>query len=217
MSSFGYRKAEDLPVTIPVFPLGGAVLFPRWTLPLNIFEPRYLNMVDDALANDRLIGIVQTMQGGTREVPALADVGCVGRIASFSETDDGRYLVSLNGICRFSIHNEIEDAGPYRVVEADWFPFESDLQEPTTFDLPNLEKIVTALEAYLKRNQYSADWSAVSDAPVEILVNALCAGCPFSNAEKQALIETVNLRARSETLIALLDMDQSGEGSTWLQ
>jgi len=192
-----------------VFPLSGALLFPRWTLSLNIFEPRYLNMIDDAMSGTRILGMVQTT-GGSKALPSLASVGCAGRVTSYSEADDGRYLIVLTGLCRFRFE-EIAKAGtPYRQVRPDWTPFEADLQAPNIADLPSRERLINALRAYVARNEMQADWSAVEDAPIETLVNALCAGCPFETVEKQALLEAATLRERADTLIALLEMDVPG-------
>ncbi len=214
MTAESYRQISDLPDRLPLFPLPGAMLFPRWTLSLNIFEPRYLNMIDDAMSGDRLIGMVQTM-GGPKSHPDLASVGCAGRITSYSETEDGRYLIVLSGICRFE-NDEIEEVTtPYRQAHAGWLPFAEDLGSPDVTDLPGRSRLVGALKDYVERNEMSADWSAVEEAPLETLVNALCAGCPFSVPEKQALLEAPGLRDRADTLIALLEMDISGpEGGT---
>lgn len=209
MTAESYRQITDLPDRLALFPLPGAMLFPRWTLSLNIFEPRYLNMVDDAMSGDRLLGMVQTT-GGPKDRPDLASVGCAGRITSYSETDDGRYLIVLTGICRFEV-DEIEDVTtPYRQAHAGWLPFAGDLGAPDITDLPSRDRLIGALSDYVERNEMSADWSAVEDAPVETLVHALCAGCPFSVPEKQALLEADGLRDRADTLIALLEMDVPG-------
>ena len=131
-----YRKLSDLPESIPVFPLSGVLLFPRWSLPLNIFEPRYLNMIDDAMSGHRFIGMIQS-NSDDRVHPSLAKTGCAGRITSYSETDDGRYLISLTGICRFHIHEELALETPYRQVRADWQPFALDLAAPVENSLPD--------------------------------------------------------------------------------
>lgn len=201
-----YRHITDLPEEIPVFPLPGALLLPRWQLPLNIFEPRYLNMLDDVMAGDRLIGMVQSV-GGDKTRPNLAGLGCAGRITSFSETNDGRYLITLTGIARYKIDRELDVRTPYRKVVANWDEFEADLHEPAVTALPSREKLITTLRAYIDRNSMTADWSAVEDAPIETLINALCAGCPFSTMEKQALLEAATLKDRCEALMALLEMD----------
>ncbi|MEO0714204.1 MAG: LON peptidase substrate-binding domain-containing protein [Pseudomonadota bacterium] len=215
MAIKSYRKASDLPGIIPVFPLTGALLFPRWTLPLNIFEPRYLNMIDDAMANDRLLGMIQSVSDGNAD--RLASVGCVGRLTSYSETDDGRYLIVLTGISRFRVIEELEVNTPYRQVSADWADFGHDLVAADIAHLPKRETLMSALKSYVARNDMSADWGAVDDAPIETVVNALCAGCPFAAAEKQALLEAENLRDRCETLIALLDMDMPGSSEGTIQ
>jgi len=216
MSTHPYRRIADLPAQIAVFPLSGALLFPRWTLSLNIFEPRYLNMIDDTLSGHRILGMVQTT-GGTKAVPELARVGCAGRVTSYSETEDGRYLIVLSGVCRYVVRELTDVATPYRQATPDWAPFERDLLAADVTDLPSRGRLVSALRAYVERNQMQADWSAVEDAPIETLVNALCAGCPFETMEKQALLEADTLRDRAETLVALLEMDMPGQGGGKLQ
>ncbi|HVZ99903.1 MAG TPA: LON peptidase substrate-binding domain-containing protein [Caulobacterales bacterium] len=215
MSAFGYRKPADLPRTIPLFPLAGALLFPRAALPLNIFEPRYLNMVDDALGGDRLIGMIQPMSGQQSGDGALAQVGCVGRITSFAETEDGRYLITLTGVCRFSIVREAPMARPYRQAEAAYEDFATDLKhEVEPIDRESLRR---ALQSYVNVHGFKADWSAVDDAPPEALVNAVAALCPFDAAAKQALLEALSLRERCATLIALLEWGADGEADRPLQ
>lgn len=204
-----YRKTSDLPDTLPVFPLPGAMLFPRWELPLNIFEPRYLNMFDDAMRGHRLIGMIQSM-GGSRERPEIARVGCAGRITSYSETDDGRYIVTLTGICRFTAARELPVTTPYRQVTADWSAFAADLGAASDDGVPDRADLMRALRAYISAHGLQADWSAVEDAPMETLVHALAAGCPFSAVEKQALLEAGSLAERARTLIALMEMSGGG-------
>lgn len=211
-----YRKIADLPAALPVFPLPGAMLFPRWELPLNIFEPRYLNMIDDAMRGDRLIGMVQSF-GGTRAHPGLAEVGCAGRLTRYNETSDGRYLITLSGICRFRITNELDVRTPYRQVTPDWSPYADDLHECPETGLPPREELVRALKAYIAAEGLSADWGAVDTAPMETLIHALAAGCPFSPAEKQALLEAPDLAARAAALIALMEMSGSGGDSGAVQ
>lgn len=203
----GYRKAGDLPQVIPVFPLDGALLLPHGQLPLNIFEPRYLNMIDDALAAERMIGMVQTRPGGSRERPLLAAVGCVGKITSFAETPDGRYLITLTGLCRFRIGQELLTPTPYRQVQADYQPFETDLgglEEDDGFDRLHF---LQALKAYLENRAMDIDWDAARDAPCEALVNSLAMALPFDKAEKQALLEAVSPADRRAALVALLEID----------
>ncbi len=204
MSAYGFRKTADLPQTIPLFPLPGAILFPRAAMPLNIFEPRYLNMVDDALAGDRLIGMIQPALHAERgERPTLSNVGCVGKITTFAETDDGRYLITLTGLCRFRLIRELPMSGPYREAIVDYEDFAEDLRA-TTPDIDR-HRLRRALLAYVDAQRLSADWTLIEDAPSETLVNAVAALCPFDLAAKQILLETPTIAERAETLIALLE------------
>ena len=203
----GFRKISDLPQVIPVFPLDGAMLLPGGGLPLNIFEPRYLNMVDDALSGSRLIGMVQTVAGGSRERPTLAAVGCAGKITSFAETGDGRYLITLSGIARFNIARELLVATPYRQVVPDFAPYEADLalgEEDETFDR---RQLLSALKAYLDRRGLEVEWETAAEAPAEALVNSLAMALPFEPAEKQALLEARTCVERREILIAMMRID----------
>ncbi|MDJ0919593.1 MAG: LON peptidase substrate-binding domain-containing protein [Henriciella sp.] len=211
-----YHKTADLPATIPVFPLSGALLFPRWSLPLNIFEPRYLNMIDDAMAGTRIIGMIQTM-AGPASAPELAHVGCAGRLTSYSETDDGRYLISLTGICRFRIVEELSVDTPYRQVVPDWTPYASDLEPDESGGGDDRLRLTNSLKRYTHVNNMEVDWDAVENAAMETLINALSAGCPFGAMEKQALLEAGTVAARAETLITLLDMDVPGDDTSTLQ
>lgn len=205
----GYVKGSDLPQVIPVFPLAGAIVLPRGQLPLNIFEPRYLNMVDDAMAGDRIIGMIQPM-GGPQATPALSPVGCAGRITSFAETSDGRYLVTLTGISRFRVVSELPSAAPYRQVRALFQPFEADLAaaaDDGAFErLPFLE----ALKAYLEHRALEIDWEAAQAAPSEALINSLAMALPFEAAEKQALLEAAAVGDRALVLATLLRIDAAG-------
>jgi Lon protease-like protein len=216
MTRHGYRKVTDLPDTLAVFPLSGALLFPRWSLPLNIFEPRYLNMIDDAMSGSRMIGMIQPATDD-RTYPALTSVGCAGRLTSYSETDDGRYLISLTGVCRFRVASELDEKTPYRQVKPDWSPYVEDLKEPDLSGVPERAELGGALKKYVSMNAMDVDWDAVETAPIETLVNALSAGCPFPPMEKQALIEAPDVPARCRALIALLDMDTPGDDSSTLQ
>lgn len=211
-----YRSIAELPRDIAVFPLPGAMLFPRWQLPLNIFEPRYLNMVDDAMQSTRLIGMVQSV-GGSRVRPDIASVGCVGRITEFTETEDGRYLILLSGVCRFSVEAELDVTTPYRQVRADWSPYAADLDLCAPETEPDRTRLISALRVYALENQMNIDWNSAENAPIEALVNALCASCPFTVMEKQALLEAPGLIDRAETLITLLKMDMSGPDAGTLQ
>ncbi len=215
-----YRKPSDLPVAIPVFPLGGALLFPRAVLPLNIFEPRYLSMVDAALVGHRLIGMIQPaglITPTDEDTPELAMVGCAGRITGFQETEDGRYLIALTGISRFRVKEEIVHEGAYRIARADWEPFAADLvRDPGLADTARA-RLADALRSYLERGSMKADWSAVEEAPVDTLINSLSAGCPFTNSEKQALLEARTLEERCTALITLLMMERPGQGGGYVQ
>jgi Lon protease-like protein len=207
----GYIRAADLPQVIPAFPLVGVILLPRGQLPLNIFEPRYLNMVDDAMGGDRIIAMVQPA-GGQQQPPSLSPVGCAGRITSFSETSDGRYLITLTGVCRFRIMTEMPSQGPYRQVRADFGPFEHDLAPPPVDDDAEREPFLDALRAYLEARGLDIDWDMAESAPTEALVNSLSMALPFEPAEKQALLEAVDLTARSRALDALMRIDAAGDG-----
>lgn len=210
----GYVKASDLPQVIPIFPLGGAILLPRGQLPLNIFEPRYLNMVDDAMAGDRIIGLIQPA-GGPAHQPSLTAVGCAGRITGFAETSDGRYLITLTGVARFRVAAELSSPTPYRQVRAEFGTFEADLGAPD--DGPfDREGFLDALKLYLERRQLEIDWETAGAAPREALVNSLSMALPFEPAEKQALLEAMDLDDRSDSLKALLRIDaaEPGDGDT---
>lgn len=210
----GYRRTADLPQVIPVFPLDGALLLPGGDLPLQIFEPRYLNMVDDAMAGDRVIGMIQTRPGGDRELPALAEVGCAGRITSYAETSDGRYLITLTGVCRFEAGEEMAVRMPYRQVRACYDRYEADLGEDEAREAPPAarERFGRALKRYLNHRDLDIDWETASSAPLEALVNSLAMGLPFEPAEKQALLEAADLTGRFEALSALLEIDALEDG-----
>lgn len=197
----------DLPQTIPVFPLTGALLLPHARLPLNIFEPRYLAMLDDTLKTDhRLIGMVQPreMPEGAGE-PRLQQIGCAGRVTSFSETEDGRYLITLSGICRFRVLAQNSGFTPYLRADVDWSSFEADVGKPKTdhaFDRPAFLK---TLRRFFEKAQLSSDWDSLRDADEEMLINSLSMLCPFGAEEKQALLEAPCLRTRRETLVTLME------------
>ena len=208
----GYRRTSDLPQLIPVFPLDGALLLPGGELPLQIFEPRYLNMVDDAMAGDRLIGMIQT-KGGERRHPVLADIGCVGRITSYNETSDGRYLITLTGVCRFDAGEELNIRTPYRQVRATYERYESDLDRDLEAEAPPAARarFAKALKRYLNLRELDIDWETANEAPLEALVNSLCMGLPFDPAEKQAFLEADGLTGRFEALTLLLEIDAGDE------
>jgi Lon protease-like protein len=209
-----YRRTADLPQLIPVFPLDGAMLLPGGDLPLQIFEPRYLNMIDDVMAGDRIIGMIQSRPGGDRERPKLAEVGCAGRVTSYAETSDGRYLITLTGVCRFDAGDELFAHTPYRQVRARYDRFEADLKDQSEAQAPQAARarFARALKRYLNRRELDIDWETAHSAPLEALVTSLAMGLPFEPAEKQALLEAPTLSGRFETLSTLLEIDGVDDG-----
>jgi Lon protease-like protein len=208
-------RFEDMPQTLAIFPLSGVLLLPRGRLPLNIFEPRYLAMTEDAVKGDRLIGMVQPMEDGAAgDQPPVFPIGCAGRITQFAETDDGRYLITLTGLCRFRIERELPLFCGYRRVIPDFSDFEPDLQPDSgALDRPRL---LAALRTYLKLQKLSADWESIEGAPDERLITSLAMICPFSCREKQALLESPCLSERARVLTSLLEMavlESAGAGS----
>lgn len=207
----GYRKVSDLPELIPVFPLDGALLLPQCQLPLRIFEPRYLNMIDDAMSGQRLIGMIQTRDGGTRARPHLADVGCAGRITAYAETGDGHYMITLTGVCRFGVAEELETMTPYRRVRADFSRFAADLEdrdEAVELDRP---AFLNVLRRYLDSKSIGVEWEAARQAPAEALINSLAMGLPLERAEKQALLEAETSTERARVLTALMEIDAAAD------
>ncbi len=204
-----YRGPADLPGTLPVFPLAGALLLPRGQMPLNIFEPRYLEMVDDALRDGhRLIGMIQpdSAHPGPDERPNLYKIGCVGRITQIAETGDGRYLLQLTGVARFRIVQELRVATSYRQCSVDFMPFIDDFTARKGEDRVDRKAVLAALMAYLKANDLKADWEGIENAPNEALVNALAMMSPYDPAEKQAMLEAPDLKTRAEILIAVTEI-----------
>jgi Lon protease-like protein len=204
---------SELPDVVPVFPLPGALLLPRAVLPLNIFEPRYLAMLDDALRSDhRLIGMIQprSAEGERSGSPPLQSIGCVGRVTSLSETDDGRYLIALTGISRFRIKREIEGFTPYRRVEVDWTPFERDLDGDDIDEDFSRTAFLSLLSRYFDIANLTGDWDTLKDADEEMLINSLSMLCPFAVQEKQALLESPELEDRRKTLMALMEFAIAG-------
>jgi Lon protease-like protein len=201
-----YHSYSDLPKSLPLFPLSGVVLLPRGQLPLNVFEPRSLEMVDYALSGDRLIGMIQPAESEDKvPVPRLTHVGCAGKIFSFRETEDNRYLITLAGICRFRLTGEMQSTTPWRAGFCDFSGFASDLGQPGEDTFPR-DRLLRALKNYLTSRDMQADWSSVMTAPGEALINALAMMCPFDPAEKQALLEAESVQDRASTLIALLEI-----------
>lgn len=197
----------SLPATVPVLPLPGVVLLPRGRLPLNIFEPRYLNLTEDALAQGRMLGMVQPRQTHPDPVPDDADMhetGSLGRIVAFNETEDGRFLVTLVGICRFRVTGEAEGCRGYRRVHADFSAFGDDLREDDS-SLLDRGRLMEAVRTYFGVKGIEADWEAVGEAPDEALVISLATICPFELGEKQALLECADTGARGELLTTLME------------
>ncbi len=203
-----YQCPEDLAAIIPVFPLPGALLLPRAELPLNIFEPRYLAMIDAAMAGKRIIGMIQTDDDAPAKPrgPALCAIGCAGRITSFAETGDDRYVVTLTGIARFRILEEIDAATPFRQCRVTAMPYQTDFAGCLRDDSVDRPSVLRTFRAYLDAHNLDTDWESVDSASNETLINALAMMAPFGCAEKQALLEAPDLRSRAETLVAITEM-----------
>lgn len=197
-----------LPAILPIFPLPGVLLLPRGRLPLNIFEPRYLAMTRDALAGERLIGMVQPSdpQAALAGNPPVFPTGCAGRITAFAETDDGRYLITLTGTSRFRIREELEVLRGYRRVVPDWDAFVRDREAEAAEPDFDRDRLIQGLKTYFRQQQISADWDVIAKAPGERLVTSLAMICPFDPREKQALLEAVDLAARATLLTAIVEM-----------
>lgn len=212
-------RASNLPPTIPVFPLPGALMLPRARLPLHIFEPKYLQMIDDTLKTEhRLIGMVQPRAQKTRDGRELQSIGCAGRITQLSETEDGRYMITLAGISRYRISKEVSGFQPYLQADVSWDGFERDLGKPEIdkkFDRP---KFLDLLNRYFEAQSLSTDWDSLKDAEEELLINSLSMLCPFEPEEKQALLEAPSLATRRETVVTLMEFTlRGGEGEGILQ
>ncbi len=204
-------KPADLPDTVPVFPLPGALLLPRARLPLHIFEPRYLQMVEDAMKTpQRLIGMVQPNEVPGREGHGLHSIGCAGRLTQFSETEDGRYLITLSGVSRFRVQSEVTGFTPYRRCDVSWDGFSADLaptEKDTSFDR---ESFMTLLGRYFDARSLSADWDTLKEAEDELLINSLSMMLDFEPEDKQALLEAPSLSTRRETLVTLIEFTLRG-------
>jgi Lon protease-like protein len=209
-----YRGPGDCPKVIPVFPLPGALLLPRGQMPLNIFEPRYLAMVDDALKADRIIGMIQpdADAGGTSLSPKLYRVGCAGRITQLAETGDGRYLITLIGVGRFRVEEELSATTPYRQCRVDFEPYAVDFTARAGENEVDRPGVVKALRDFVEAADVRVDWQGIEEAPNEALVNALCMMSPFGVREKQALLEAPDLKKRAEVLIALTEIELARSG-----
>ena len=211
-----FISLDDLPKKIPIFPLTGAVLFPKTQLPLNIFEPRYVQMLNAALATPhKLIGMIQPISGSDN---SLKKVGCVGRVTSYNETDDHRYLITLNGIIRFEIENELDTTTQYRQVEVNYENFITDLksEDVTNVDRESLLKLI---KKYLKNKSLLADWDIIQQTPTEQLINYSGVLVPFTPEEKQLLLEARTIMGRSRALEALYQsytIEETADTSTQL-
>lgn len=205
-----YRGPAELPEVIPVFPLPGALLLPRGQMPLNIFEQRYLAMVDDAFRDGhRLIGMIQpdAVHSDDEEKPSLFKVGCVGRITQLAESGDGRYILELTGVSRFEVIEELSVLTQYRQCKVDYFPFVDDFTARKGEDDVDRAALLAALGDFLKVNNLKVDWDGIRKAPNEALVNALAMMSPYGPPEKQAMLEAPDLKTRAEILIAITEMD----------
>ena len=218
-----YRGPIDLPENISVFPLPGALLLPRGQMPLNIFEPRYLAMVDDSLRDGhRLIGMIQPdpAHPGPEDKPNLFKIGCAGRITQFAETGDGRYVMHLTGVARFRVEEELEVLTSYRQCRVTYAPFADDFVARKGEETVDREALLQALTSFLKANNLKTDWAGVESAPNEALVNALAMMSPYGVAEKQAMLEAPDLKSRAEILVAITEIElakSGGNGETQLQ
>src|SRR5436305_849301 len=205
-----YRGPADLPEIVPVFPLPGALLLPRGQMPLNIFEPRYLAMVDDSFRDGhRLIGMIQpdVSHSPDENKPVLFSVGCVGRITQLAESGDGRYILELTGISRFKVIQEMTALTPYRQCKVDYFSFIDDFTARKGEEEVNRAALLAVLTDFLKANNLKVDWEGIENAPNEALVNALAMMSPYGAPEKQAMLEAPDLKTRAEILIAVTEMD----------
>ncbi len=212
-----HHHLSSLPRQIAVFPLREAILLPRSDLPLNVFEPRYLQMIDDVLGCGRFLGIIQPVSSGiqhgdgTQSPPGksteLRRIGAIGRLTTFQETDDGRYIISISGIARFRVVDEVDTNEPYRICNVDYSSFVDDLVARLGEDDVDRAHLLKVLKDYLKANDLDVDWQAIENASNEFLVNSLSMISPYGAEEKQALLEAADLKERSEVLIALAEMD----------
>ncbi|MCP8938728.1 LON peptidase substrate-binding domain-containing protein [Alsobacter sp. SYSU M60028] len=213
-----YRGPSDCPAVLPLFPLPGALLLPRGEMPLNIFEPRYVAMIDEALRGARVFGMIQPELGhdpqeGLVVAPPLQAIGCAGRITQFAETGDGRYLVTLTGIARFRVVHELETATPFRQARVDFSPYARDFEPRAGEQEVDRDGVIRTLKLFVEANELKVDWKGIRDASNEALVNALAMMSPFEPREKQALLEAPDLKTRAEILIAITEMELARGGS----
>jgi uncharacterized protein len=205
---------SDLPEILPIFPLSGALLLPRARLPLHIFEPRYLALLEDCLkTRSRLIGMIQPRDTPEGQESRLSAIGCAGRLTSFSETEDGRYMVTLTGISRFRLLDEVQGFQPYRRFHIDWSPFQRDLGSEETDPIFNRAAFLALLARFFQARQLGTDWSGLKEAGTEHMINALSMLLPLAPEDKQALLEAPTLVTRRETLVTLLEFALRSGGS----
>ena len=199
-------KKEDLPNVLPVFPLSNFIIFPRTTVPLNIFEPRYIEMIDNSMKTNRLIGMIQPKKSGQLKKPDLYKIGCAGKITSFNETDDGRYLIILNGICRFKIMDELNNDNLYRECEVKYDDFLKDLNEKSEeIQFSDLNLIFQNLKGLFKKQGYEINWKEIEKQSLDQTINTLSMASPFSLEEKQVLLESKDLTIRKDRLKEILN------------
>ena len=199
-------KKEDLPNILPVFPLSNFIIFPRTTVPLNIFEPRYIEMIDNSMKTNRLIGMIQPKKSGQLKKPDLYKIGCAGKITSFNETDDGRYLIILNGICRFKILDELNNDNLYRECEVKYDDFLKDLNEKSEeIKFSDLNLIFQNLKGLFKKQGYEINWKEIEKQSLDQTINTLSMASPFSLEEKQVLLESEDLTIRKDRLKEILN------------
>ncbi len=203
-------KTRTLPDELPLFPLGGTILLPGERLPLNVFEPRYLNMLDDVRTGEGFIGIIQVRPGGAPDRPALASVGTAGRLDHFEETDDGRYLIALTGVCRFVLTGEVDAQKPYRVARANYGPFFMDI-EPRREVEADRTRLIRMLQAWFRSEHVAADWESVAEAPLVTVVDQLSMSAPFGALDRQRLLEAADSTARLGEMEAILAERLAGD------
>ena len=209
-------KTEHLPAIVPIFPLTGALLLPFGQLPLNIFEPRYVSLIEDALGTHRLLGMIQP-RGAEGAVIGdngdIFDTGCLGRITEFTDPGDGRYEIVLTGLCRFKVEQELELYNGYRRVKVCYETFLKDL-DPCETEITNRESLIEALRQYFDRQSLDADWDTLKEVPDSVLVTTAAMGCPLKPEEKQLLLEASDLSNRAENLQAILEIAIHGKNAT---
>ena len=199
-------KKQDLPKTIPVFPLSNFIIFPQTTIPLNIFEPRYIEMINDSMKTNNIIGLIQPKNNDDSSIPELHKVGCLGKITNFKDTSDGRYMIDLIGITRFEITKEIKSKKPYRICETSYDSFELDLtREKKKLKFSDLETIFKDLKLLFEKKGYIINWKSLEKQDLNETINALAMASPFSLEEKQILLESKNLEARKDKIAEILN------------